>query len=145
LGAWNSVGQNDLKKDSRFSIPVVPERRRHANDMRPQGTGRLGDSRKKLWLLCESLREVHQLIITHLAAVCRNPVGDNKGSPWRILEVLPEGRLPLGRITPQGADLEARRTPAFRSEKSGNAPNVHALPEVGRGTAGGTVRPPGQN
>lgn len=51
LGARNSVGENDFKKHGRFSVPVVTERRRHGNDVRLQGAGRLGDSRKKLRLL----------------------------------------------------------------------------------------------
>jgi hypothetical protein len=71
LGAGHSIGENDLKEDSRFSVPIVAERWRHGNDMRLQGVGRLGNGRKELRLLRESSRKVHEAIIPHSEAICR--------------------------------------------------------------------------
>lgn len=70
LGARYSVGENDLKEDCRFSVPIVAERWRHGNDLWLQGASRLSDNRKELRLLCECLREVHEAIIPHLAEIC---------------------------------------------------------------------------
>jgi len=46
LGARYSVGENDLKEDCRFSVPIVAERWRHGNDLWLQGASRLSDGRK---------------------------------------------------------------------------------------------------
>ena len=70
LGARYSIGEDDLKEDCRFSVPIVAERWRHGNDLWLQGAGRLSDGRNELRLLCEGLREVHEAIIPHLAAIC---------------------------------------------------------------------------
>jgi hypothetical protein len=63
--------------------------------LRLQGAGRLGDSRKELRLLCESLRQVHQLMITRGAAVCRNDVESTKEARVTVSKVRRERRLPL--------------------------------------------------
>jgi hypothetical protein len=71
LGARYSIGENDLKEDSRFSVPIVAERWCHGHDVWLQGAGRLGDGRQELRLVCEGLLKVHEAIIPHLAAICR--------------------------------------------------------------------------
>jgi hypothetical protein len=87
LGARYSIGENDLKEDSRFSVPIVAERWRHGNGVWLQGAGRSGDGRKELRLMCESLREVHEAIIPHLAAICRNRSGSRYAScPYPVAE-----------------------------------------------------------
>ncbi|MGA3235651.1 MAG: hypothetical protein ABSG03_05085 [Bryobacteraceae bacterium] len=73
LGARYSIGENDLKEDSRLSVPIVAERWRHGNDVWLQGASGLSDGGKELRLMREGFREVHEAIIPHLAASCRNP------------------------------------------------------------------------
>jgi len=71
LGSWYSIGKNNLKKDSRFSVPIVAECWRYGDDLWTQGLGGLGDGRKKLRLLSNGFSEIHEVIIPHLAAICR--------------------------------------------------------------------------
>ncbi len=116
LCARYSIGENNLKEDSRFSVPIVAERWRHGNDVWLQGASRLGDGRKELRLMCESLRDVHEVIIAHLAAVCRNRVRIELQPP-RFIEQSRVSRLRVVRTFLDAEDREiavARRREVSR-------------------------------
>jgi hypothetical protein len=92
FAAWYSIGKDNLKEDSRFSVPIVAECGCHSHDLRMQGPGGFGDGREKLRLMSEGLCDVHEAIIPHPAANLPKSIAHlavSRISPWGARSVSP--------------------------------------------------------